>query len=549
MNHIKTKLQPPIIPQQVVERSELYNRLDKSWTTRLTLVSAPAGYGKTTLVTQWVHEQQQKTAWVTLDTTENSLIPFWSYFAESLRCHYPALHERFGNPFINLQFAEFPEVEQTLIHLVNELAEFGSDCFIILDNFEVISDPATLETIHFFLDHMPPQIHLLLISRTIPPLPLSIFRAKQQLLEFSTEHLRFSIEETRQFFAQASDKLLPQQDIEQIHQQVDGWVTGLQLTSLSMGEDSASHSIVHSLSGENYQVATYLMQEVFARQPETIQSFLLRTAILDRMSADLCDAVNNRTDSRDILATLYQSGLFISPLDTKHQWYVYHGLFREFLLTLASRQIDTNWVATHQLAGEWFLSNGCIFDSMKHFAEADDFYRLAQVLEQCGDTVWSMHEYKQYRAYASKVSIMILKNHPKLVLYYCNALLDASQYALAREYLTQFENEINTYCKNDTDSQGILSYLNAVLAMNNHQVETAIAHYEIAYRNLAPNSQLKITVKNCLGSIYGHMGKLAKAYSAYDTASQISQQFGQDKKAITSACRATRVRLRQGRLR
>ena len=549
MKLIKAKIQHPITQKQIIQRSHLYGQLDEGLQRKITLVSAPAGYGKTTLVADWITTRSLEAAWLTLDTSENILIRFWLYFVKVLQLKYRRIGELLENQLTGLKTINQYDIEQTLINLVNEFAEIGSEFIIVLDDFQVISDRVILETVCFFLDYMPPQMHIVIMSRTIPSLPLAGYRTKNQVQELTTEHLRFSVEETRRFFAQTPGIKVSSNDIEVIHERVEGWVTGLQLARLSMTKESDISSVVRGLSGADYELSNYLFEEVFAYQTEKIQIFLLRTSILDRLSSDLCDAINFNTDSNEILQQLYRSGLFITPLDTKHSWYAYHQLFREFLLMRFHKLNDADLDASHIAAGEWFQDQGFVSEAIQHFSKASDFDRLAQMLEQNGDNLWSIQDYEQFRHYVSQIPSDILTNYPKLILYYCIALLDASQFEMAREYLSHFEKGLTLDGGRNKDLKGVFLYLKAALGSSDGQVETLITGYEDAYESLPSDSRMKITIKNSLGYAYASTGNLPAAFAAYDTASQLSRHLDQVEKAAISAFRAVIVRLRQGRLR
>jgi len=329
-NILVTKLFVPLSRPNLVLRPRLVYRLDKGLhpSRKLTLVSAPAGYGKTTLVTEWLHDIQAQIAWLSLDVSDNDPARFLAYLIAALQ----QIDGRIGeNTRTLLQSPQPLPPEVMLTTLCNEITDAPASFILVLDDYHVISSLPIHQQLDFLVEHRPPPMHLVIVTREDPPLPLSRLRARGQMVEIRQEDLRFLPEECEDFLRRVMGLDLLADDVASLERRTEGWIAGLQLAALSMQGRTDLPGFVKAFTGGSHYVLDYLIEEVFEQQSADEQDFLLRTSILDRLSGSLCDAVAGRTGSAVLLDRLDHANLFIVPLDQSRTWYRYHHLFAELL--------------------------------------------------------------------------------------------------------------------------------------------------------------------------------------------------------------------------
>ncbi|OGT27759.1 MAG: hypothetical protein A2Z17_03280 [Gammaproteobacteria bacterium RBG_16_66_13] len=385
-NLLSTKLHAPPPGPGLIDRPQLTAALTQGLTRPLTLVSAPAGYGKTTLVSSWLRAAQIPFAWLSLDETDNDPARFVRYFVTALEGVVPgipadlaAVHQR-TPPLPNTAL---------LASLVNLTAECAAPFAIVLDDFQHIQDPSVLEMLNDLLQHMPPPMHLVLISRTDPALPLARLRALNQLVEFRAVQLRFSREEVDLFLNEVMGLGLPRADLDAMESRTEGWIAGLQLAALSMRGKQDTHRFVLELAGSHAYIMDYLVEEVLKLQPASVRSFLLQTSVLERMCGSLCSAVvepgpEGPLDGQAMLEALCQANLFIVSLDDERRWYRYHQLFADVLNRTLEHQSPDQVAGLHSRASEWWEHHGDIPEAIRHAVLAGDQERAANLIEGNG---------------------------------------------------------------------------------------------------------------------------------------------------------------------
>jgi LuxR family transcriptional regulator, maltose regulon positive regulatory protein len=420
---LATKLFIPPPRAKIVSRPSLIARLDEGLTagSRLTLISAPAGFGKTTLVSEWVAGCERPVAWLSLDEGDNDPIRFLTYLVAALQTNAPNIGE---GVLAILQSPQLPPIESILTALLNEITTIQDRFVLVLDDYHLIDSTAVDHALAFLLEHLPPQMHLVIASREDPNLPLARLRARGQLTELRAADLRFTSAEAAEFLNQVMGLNLSAEDIGALETRTEGWIAGLQLAALSMQGRSDTASFIQAFTGSHRFVLDYLVEEVLQRQPEGIHSFLLKTAILGRLSGSLCDAVTGREDGKGILETLERSNLFIIPLDDQRQWYRYHPLFAE---VLQARLIDGHpdqVFSLHQRASEWYERNGSAAEAIRHALAAKDFERAAILIEL------AVPEMRRNRQEATHTELGWLKALPNELVHYRPVLSVDYAYAL-----------------------------------------------------------------------------------------------------------------------
>ncbi len=310
----------------------------------LILVSAPAGYGKTTLVSSWLKETQIPSAWLSLDGGDNDPIRFLQYLLAALVPIAPAIEDDLFGMLQGIQPAQF---ENVINLLANELASFSDPFVLVLDDFHVIHSEAVLKIFSYLLEHLPPQMHLAILTRTDPPLPLARLRVRNQLLDIRADQLRFTQDEIAAFLNDAMGLALSANDLSAMEKRTEGWIAGLQLAALSMQGSKDIHAFVSAFTGSHHYVMDYLVEEVLKLQPKELSTFLLQTSILDRLCGPLCEAVveaetTEPVDGQAMLEALEEMNLFVIPLDDERHWYRYHHLFADVLRKRAGTPIPAN---------------------------------------------------------------------------------------------------------------------------------------------------------------------------------------------------------------
>ena len=418
---LTTKLSiPPRRPRAgVVDRSRLIGRLNASDDRRLTVISAPAGFGKTMLAAEWIPQNPHCVAWLSLDAGDGDPVRFWTYVIAALQ----ALRADLGaGARAALETAQSPPIESILTLLLNDLAAFPDRFALVLDDYHLIETPAIHAALTFLLDHLPPPMRLIIITRSDPPLPLARWRARQQLLEIRAAELRFTPDEAAAFLNQVMGLNLSADDIAALDTRTEGWIAGLQLAALSMqGRDDAT-SFIRSFTGSHAYIIDYLAEEVVQRQPLEVQLFLLKTSILERLCGPVCNALTDRADSQPLLERLEQANLFISRLDDQREWFRYHHLFAEVLRIRLRRDYAGLEITLHRRASLWHEAHGSPAEAIDHALAAADFERAAQLVES---SVWQLigrGELATLQSWLDRLPAAVVQARPRLGLAYATLM-------------------------------------------------------------------------------------------------------------------------------
>jgi len=382
---LTAKLHPPQVRPNLVSRPRLTDRLDAGLAGKLTLVSAPAGFGKTTLLAEWVYAVKTTrvpplhVAWLSLDEDEDDPARFWAYAIAALGTLPLGIDERIAAA---LPGPDRPPMQSALTTLLNELtseAVASPPCLLVLDDYHLITAEPIHHALAYLIDHLPPHIHLVVSTRADPPLPLARLRVRGQLTELHAADLRFTPDETAIFVRRVMGLHLSADQVAALEARTEGWIAGLQLAALSMQGQQDIAGFLTTFSGGHRYILDYLAQEVLQQQPPAIHEFLLKTSILERLTAPLCDALLGDTHSQSILEHLERANLFLAPLDDERRWYRYHPLFAEFLRVRAGREPVA---VLHSRAAEWYERQGLLAEAIDHALAADDADRAARLIEQ-----------------------------------------------------------------------------------------------------------------------------------------------------------------------
>ncbi|NEK56512.1 helix-turn-helix transcriptional regulator [Geodermatophilus sabuli] len=376
---LATKLHRPQRRRGAVARPRLGEKLDRGAQRALTLVSAPAGFGKTTLLTEWLAAagQGRSTAWLSLDQRDDDPVVFWTYLITALQATAPGV----GDAPLALLQSSGATLDEVLATLVNDLSAVPVDLVLVLDDYHVVASPEVHAGVAFLLDHLPPQVHLVIATRADPALPLARLRAAGELVEVRADDLRFTTAEAAAYLDRSTGLALSPGDVETLAARTEGWIAALQLAALSLqGRDDAT-GFIAGFAGDDRYVVDYLLEEVLQRQPDDVRDFLLRTSVLGRLTGALCDAVVGGTGARSVLEALDRANLFLVPLDDRRQWYRYHHLFADVLRVRLLDERPELVPDLHRRASGWHARHGEPAEAIRHALAGGDAERAAELVE------------------------------------------------------------------------------------------------------------------------------------------------------------------------
>ena len=424
---LATKLYIPPARPQLVPRPRLIERLNEGLLSgrKLTIISAPAGFGKTTLVSELVAGCERPIAWLSLDEGDSDPARFLTYLITALQTIAPGIGERVLSV---LQSPQPPPIESILTTLLNEITTIPDKFIFILDDYHMLDSKVIDNALTFLLDHLPSQMHLVITTREDPNLPLARLRVRSQLTELRAADLRFTPSEAAEFLNKAMGLSLSIENISALEARTEGWIAGLQLAALSMQGNQDIPGFIQAFTGDHRYIVDYLVEEVLQRQPESIRSFLLQTAILDRLNGPLCDVVTTQTQSKTLLETLQRGNFFLIPLDDKRHWYRYHHLFADVLrMHLMTEQPD-QVADLHRRASEWYEKNNFTTDAIHHALAAKNFDRAAELIERALPFMRQSRQESAMLGWFKALPDELFQNHPVLNVNYAGTLLQNGQF-------------------------------------------------------------------------------------------------------------------------
>ena len=429
---LQTKFYIPPTRLELVSRPRLIERLNEGLHHKLTLVSAPAGFGKTTMVTDWLRQLDVPAAWLSLDEGDNDPARFLAYFVAALE----TIEANIGKGVLGmLQSPQPPPTEAVLISLLNKIATLPDRIILVLDDYHLIETQPIYDVLTFLLEHLPPQMNLVIATREDPRLPLVRLRARGQLTELRATDLRFTSSEAVEFLTRVMGLNLSVEDIATLETRTEGWIAGLHLAAISMQGHEDATSFIKSFTGSHHYVLDYLIEEVLERQPENIQTFLLQTAVLNRLTGSLCNALTGQNNGQATLEMLEHSNLFIVPLDEERRWYRYHHLYSE-LLRQRLRQRQSDLVPTlHHRASDWYEQNGLIDEAIEHTLRAKDFEQAAYLIERVADAVWARGGDTKLRRWLDELPVELVLSKPKLCIFRAWELFASGRQDAAETFL------------------------------------------------------------------------------------------------------------------
>ncbi len=525
-----TKLYTPPARKGLVTRQRLIQLLNDAWQQdkKLILVSASAGYGKTTLVTEWLRGLQEKSAWLSLDETDNDPTRFLAYLIAALQIIDKSIGDKTQ---AMLQSPQPLPPEVVLTTLINEIALTPQSFILVLDDYHLIQTLPIHKQLDFLVEHLPAQMHLVIITREDPPLPLSRLRACGQMVEIRQNDLRFLPEECADFLQRIMGLNLETDDITALERRTEGWIVGLQLAAISMqGRDDLSN-FVEEFTGSSHYILDYLIEEVFEQQTLETQEFLLKTSILNRLSGPLCDFVVERRGSHELLDQFEHANLFIFPLDQSRSWYRYHRLFAE-LLQQRLHAIDSLSVnMLNSRASQWFATEGFIPEAIHHALDASDWEQAAKLIADCTVLMLRSGELLTLIGWLKALPNEVIFTHPELCQNYGWALTLTGQMEAADIYLLQAE-------KIARDDETLLGPILVARAYHLRVCGNVIQAIDYAQRALSILPQSDALSRGLaaltLGLAYWNLGDYQESERAFIEVERAAQQSGNNYARMTA---------------
>ncbi|MGY1741703.1 MULTISPECIES: LuxR C-terminal-related transcriptional regulator [unclassified Blastococcus] len=554
---LNTKLHVPRRRRGLVPRPRLIERLSRG-DAALTLVSAPAGFGKTTLLTEWLAAtaEGRSIAWVSLDERDDDPVVFWTYVVAALRT---AVDGAGVGALAVLQEAR-SSIDEVLATLVNELDTVHDDVVLVLDDYHVVSSPEVHDQLSYFLERLPPHVHLVIATRADPVLPLARLRARGELVEVRAADLRFTAAEAAVYLNEAMGLTLTAEHVAALDARTEGWIAALQLAALSMqGRDDVA-GFIAGFAGDDRYIVDYLAEEVLQRQPADVRTFLLQTSILSRFDGALCDAVTGRDDGRELLGTLERANLFLVPLDDRRHWYRFHHLFADVLRARLLAERPETVSQLHRRAGAWFERNGDRSEAIEHALAAGDHQRAADLIERAIPVLTQGRQEVTLRRWMESLPVESFRTRPVLGVGYAGALMSTGELSGVEPLLRDAERWLEDPSSAaetpvaDLDAArrlpGQLAMHRAGYALASGDVAAGMAHARRALDLAAPDDHLaRGGPAAILGLAYWTTGDLAAAHRWYAQGMACLDEGGYSSDVVGGAVTLADIRIAQGRLR
>ncbi|MCL4301814.1 MAG: helix-turn-helix transcriptional regulator [Anaerolineae bacterium] len=556
---LQTKL---YIPQtrvaNLVPRPRLIKRLNEGLhrMPSVTLISAPAGFGKTTLVSEWLADCERPTAWLSLDEGDNDPTRFLTYLVAALQTIAPTMG---AGVSAVLHSPQPPSIEAMLTVLLNEIITAPDNFILVLDDYHVIEAKAVDNSLTFLLEHLPAQMHLVIATREDPPLPLARLRVRDQLTELRAADLRFTPGEAAAFLNGVMGLDLSAEEVASLESRTEGWIAGLQLAALSMRGRADVTGFIKAFAGDNRYIVDYLVEEVLQRQPGPVRSFLLETSILDRLSGSLCNAITGQGEGKARLEALERGNLFVIPLDDKRQWYRYHHLFADVLRAHLLEEQPDRVRGLHQRASEWYEQNGSTAEAIHHALAAEDFERAADLIERAVPATRRSRQEATLLSWLQALPNKLFRCRPVLSVHYAGTLLQSGQLEGVEARLRDAEHWLDPTSNRDEmvvvdeadfrSLSGSVAIYHAAIALIRGDVTDTMRYARQALDLVPAEDHLgRGAAAALLGLAYWTRGDLEAGHWLYAEGMVRLQQAGHISDALGCAIALADIRLAQGRL-
>ncbi|MBN1313005.1 MAG: AAA family ATPase [Anaerolineae bacterium] len=549
---LATKLYIPPSQPDLVLRPHLIGRLNDGLARKLILISAPPGFGKTTLLSEWVEQADSPIAWLSLDENDNDITRFLGYLVAALQTIGPGI----GETSLSMLKSPRQPIDAILTILINDLAELSDHLVLILDDYHLIDAQPVHETLAYLLTHLPPQLHLVIATRADPPLPLARLRGRGELAELHQADLRFSPDEAALFLNRTMRLDLPRTEIAALAGRTEGWVAGLQMAAVSMQGREDSSQFIQAFTGSNRYILDYLVEEVLQRQPEDRQNFLLQTSILDRLTGPLCDAVTGVQDGQRTLEQLERLNLFISPLDGQRLWYRYHRLFADLLRQRLGQKHPDDVSVLHLRASIWHEQQGLIEEAIEHALDAArsagadsecfaEHERAAQLIDQVAEATLMRSELMTFKGWIERLPDEVVQAHPRLHVCHVWTLF------LSGDSLEEVEAHLQVVEQHDIEDtvavkamaiRALMAYFREDIELSAKLSREVLQHIHedsVFFRSIAALS---------LGASYLAEGDFDTGVAALADIAKKAEETGNATIAVMALINLARLYIRRGRL-
>ena len=544
---LSTKIFIPRTRVNLVSRPHLIDRLNAGLKKKLTLIAAPAGFGKTTLLSEWIPHSPRCVTWLSLDETDNDPTKFWAYFISALQQLRPDLG---AGALSLLESNQAPPITSILTVLINDITEFPDVFSIVLEDYHVIDFQPIHESLTFMIDHMPVNMHLVITTRVDPALPLARLRARDNLTELRANDLRFNANEVGQFLTQVMELDLSDEDISALEVRTEGWIAGLQIAALSLQGREDVQGFIRAFSGGHRHILGYLAEEALNQRPEGTLNFLLQTSILDRLCGPLCDAVTAGSGSQAILESLEHANLFIMPLDDEGVWYRYHHLFAEVLHARLLRTQRDVVPELYRRAGSWHASQGMLDEAVHYMLSGADFEQASRLIEEVAGVMIRRGSSITVIKWLDAMPEEMIRARPLLCLargwtYFMGAALSLDK---AEEWARLALQAAMVSGSLDSGIAGEAAALQAMIAATRSEVLRSLELSRQALDYLPLDSPWRSAMAFCLGTGHYLTGEITAAVPIFEEALELSLADGAYYIQFASASFIAEILVFQGRL-
>ncbi len=527
---LQSKFLIPPVRTDWIRRPRLVARIDAGLRegAQFTLVSAPAGFGKTTLMSAWVWQSERPVAWLSLDESDNDLVRFLSYFIAALQ----RLDDRIGADVQSaLDASAAPHLETMLTMLVNDINASEESFTLALDDYHLITSECVHDALEFLVENLPPPMHLAVVGRVDPPLSLPHLRVGGRMTEIRSEDLRFTPEEAGAFLNDCMGLGLSPEHVRALTRRTEGWIASLHLAALSLKDRKGRDAFISDFSGSHHYVMDYLVDEVLSRLSEETRNFLCQTSILQRLCAPLCDATLRISNSRQVLERIEGANLFLIPLDDERRWFRYHHLFADFLRQCLRDDQPGAVPELHRRAARWYEENAFTPEAIHHALQAEDFDHAIRMVEQVGFAHLTRSEFARVSAWIEAIPREIVRRRPWLCIFEAWMLRRAGRLDAVERLVRRAERalELPSGAPDPDDRrliQAHLSSLRAYLALSAGRAGRAIEFAHLAIADFPPDDLIRPVTDSVLGLAYRQRGDLDAAIQAFDRCQRLSLANG-----------------------
>lgn len=556
---IKTKFFIPGLQENLVEKNNVFEKLNEGLKKKVTIITAPAGFGKSTFIIQWLKAKKIRAAWLSLDTEDNNLKRFLIYLISSIHGIYKSIGEE------SLSILKVPEKfspDYPITMLINDIADFNQEIILILDDFHLIEEQSIHNTLTFFINNFPANFHLYLVSRTVPEnLPLSILRAKNNLVEINALNLRFDKEEIKRFFKNSGINI-DNKEASLIEEKTEGWILALQMLLLSIKESDDKDSFIKDLEVNNRYIVDYLIDEILCQLNEESKDFLLKTSILSSFNISLCNMITEKTNANKLIPELEKRNLFLIPLDNKKQWYRYHNLFKKLLFNRLEQDFAEKIPYLHKKASQWYEKQGLTDEAINHSLKIKDFETSLRLIEIIAPELFNNKETIQLYEWFKILPDKIILSGPKSGIFYARLLTNINKLAEAEAVLCKIEekNDIlpgnaGHYANNETNDvpsrKTLISEILTIRAnifLKKGNFEKAVTLSKKALNLIDENSEIASDLHFNLGVAYTMTGQIKNGIYHYQKHIQFHEKNSNYFRIIIVKITLARIYLWKGSL-